>query len=63
MLRALIDQNPIVWMAEVNGFVVDMREMPRELQVIAYGKGIIPHVPADQNEHPNLAGQMQEARG
>jgi hypothetical protein len=47
-LRSLIDRNPLVWMAEVNGFLVDLRDMPREVQVIAYDKGMIPYVPADQ---------------
>ncbi len=47
-LRSLIDRNPLVWMAEVNGFLVDLRDMPREVQVIAYNKGMIPYVPADQ---------------
>ena len=40
--------NPLVWMAEVNGFLVDLRDMPREVQVIAYDKGMIPYVPAGQ---------------
>ena len=44
----LIDQNPLVWMAEVNRFLVDLRDMPREVQVIASDKGMIPYVPADQ---------------
>ena len=35
-------------MAEVNGVLVDMREMPREVQVIAYEKGMIPYIPEDQ---------------
>jgi hypothetical protein len=35
-------------MAEVNGLLVDLRDMPRELQVIAYKKGMIPYVPADK---------------
>jgi hypothetical protein len=48
MLPSLVDQNPLVWMAEVNGVLVDLRDMPRELQVIAYEKGMIPHIPADQ---------------
>ena len=48
MLRSFVDRNPLVWMAEVNGMLVDLREMPRELQVIAYEKGMIPYVPADQ---------------
>ena len=28
--------------------LVDMRDMPREVQVIAYEKGMIPYIPADQ---------------
>jgi hypothetical protein len=48
MLKDFVDQNPLVWLAEVNGIVVDIREMPREVQVIAYEKGMIPYIPADQ---------------
>jgi hypothetical protein len=48
MLRSFVDQNPLVWMAEVNGMLVDLRDMPREVQAIAYGKGLIPYIPADQ---------------
>ena len=48
MLKSFVDQNPLVWMAEVNGMLVDIREMPREVQVIAYEKGMIPYIPADQ---------------
>ena len=31
-----------MWMAEVNGMLVDIREMPRQVQVIAFEKGMIP---------------------
>lgn len=48
MLRGLVDQNPLVWMAELNGMLVDLRDMPREVQVIAHERGIIPYIPADQ---------------
>ena len=48
MLRSFVDQNPVIWMAEVNGSMVDLRDMPREVQVIAYEKGLIPYVPADR---------------
>jgi hypothetical protein len=48
MLASLVDQNPLVWMAEVNGLVVDLRDMPRTVQVIAFEKGMIPYVPADR---------------
>src|SRR4051794_20751082 len=33
MLKSFVDQNPLVWMAEVNGLLVDIRAMPREVQV------------------------------
>ena len=47
-LPSLLDQNPLVWMAEVNGMLVDLRHMPREVQEIAFQKGMIPYIPADQ---------------
>ena len=47
-LPSSIDDNPMVWILQVNGMMVDIRHMPREVQVIAYEKGLIPYVPADQ---------------
>ena len=47
-LPSMRDQNPLVWMAEVDGLLVDLREMPREVQEIAYEKGMIPYIPADR---------------
>jgi hypothetical protein len=47
-LRSLVDRNPRVWMAEVNGLLVDLRNMPREVQEIAFAKGMIPYIPADR---------------
>ena len=46
-LPSLIGSNPLVWMAEVNGLLVDLRTMPREVQEVAFAKGIIPYIPAD----------------
>jgi hypothetical protein len=48
MLPSLVEQNPLFWMAHVNGVLVDLRDMPREVQVIAYEQGAIPHIPADK---------------
>ena len=48
MLRSLIDRNPLVWLAQVNGLLVDLRDMPRDCQVVAYQQGIIPYIPADR---------------
>ena len=47
-LPSMVDQNPLVWMAEVNGLIVDLRTMPREVQAIAFAKGMIPYIPADR---------------
>ena len=47
-LPSMIDRNPLVWMAEVNGLLVDLRTMPREVQEIAFEKGMIPYIPADR---------------
>ena len=49
MLPSLLETNPLVWMAEVNGFLVDLRTMPREVQEIAFEKGMIPYIPADRS--------------
>jgi hypothetical protein len=47
-LPSRIDDNPMVWLLQVNGMMVDIRYMPREVQVIAYEKGLIPYIPADR---------------
>lgn len=41
--QSFVDRNPLVWMAEVNGVLVDLRDMPREVQAIAYEKDMIPY--------------------
>jgi hypothetical protein len=48
-LPSLIDKNPLVWILQVNGLLVDVRHMPSEVQEIAYRKGLIPYIPADRN--------------
>ncbi len=47
-LPSLVDKNPMVWMLEINGLLVDIRHMPREVQAMAYQKGVIPYIPADR---------------
>ncbi len=42
------DSNPMIWILSVNGLMVDVRDMPREFQEIAYDKGLIPYIPADR---------------
>jgi hypothetical protein len=43
-----MDENPMAWMIMVNGFVVDVRSMPRDIQEAAYAKGLIPNIPGDR---------------
>jgi len=46
-LPSRLADNPLVWMAEVSGTIVDLRSAPREWQIAAYQQGLIPYVPAD----------------
>ncbi len=36
---------PKDWLIMVNGFIVDARSMPREVQEMAFQKGLIPYMP------------------
>jgi len=49
-LPSKMDDNLLVWLHEVNGFLVDMRTAPREIQEIAYKDGLIPYIPADRGK-------------
>jgi Domain of unknown function (DUF6398) len=44
-LPSMVDQNPLIWMVQVNGLIVDVRHMPREIQKEAFRKGLIPYIP------------------
>ena len=48
-IGSLVDNNPLIWILSVNGFMVDVRNMPREVQEIAFEKGMIPYIPADRS--------------
>ena len=45
-LPSRIAENPLVLMLSVNGMIVNVPTMPRELQEQAYEVGLIPFVPA-----------------
>jgi hypothetical protein len=42
---AMVDQNPLIWMLEVNGLIIDVRHAPREIQEAAFHQGLIPYIP------------------
>jgi len=44
-LPSMMEKNPLAWMIQVNGLIVDARHMPREIQVEAFLKGLIPYIP------------------
>ena len=45
-LPSHLDDSPLAWMVEVDGFIQDVRDLPLEIQVEACAKGLIPYVPA-----------------
>jgi hypothetical protein len=49
-LPSRLADNPLVWMLQVNGFLMDIRDAPVEAQRIAYEKGLIPYVPAERGD-------------
>ncbi len=42
---AMVDQNPLIWMLEVNGLIIDVRHAPKEIQEAAFRQGLIPYIP------------------
>lgn len=45
-----MDNNPLAWLIQVNGYLIDARMAPREVQEIAYQKGLIPYVPEPKKQ-------------
>jgi hypothetical protein len=44
-LPSQVDDDPLAWYITFNGAAVDARTMPREVQEIAFEKGLIPYLP------------------
>ncbi|WP_028232835.1 DUF6398 domain-containing protein, partial [Paraburkholderia mimosarum] len=47
-LPSQLDRNPLVWLIEINGIIVDARHIPRNLQEEAFRLGVIPFVPGEE---------------
>ena len=45
MLQSGIEESPMAWMIQVDGFIVDARTLKREIQEEAFRKGLIPYLP------------------
>jgi hypothetical protein len=44
-LPSQLEHNPMIWMIEFNGFVVDVRYCEKWVQEEAFKKGLIPYIP------------------
>ena len=40
---SMVDKNPLIWMLEVNGLIIDVRHAPKEIQEAAFRQGLIPY--------------------
>ena len=47
-LPSRMEDNPFLWLVEVDGFVLDARSLPLELQVECAELGLIPYVPTQR---------------
>lgn len=52
-LPSKLDNNPMAWMISVDGFILDARFAPREIQEVAYKQGLIPYIP-DKDESEDI---------
>lgn len=43
--QSIIEKNPLAWLVEVNGLLVDARTLPEDIHVEAWRRGLIPFVP------------------
>jgi hypothetical protein len=44
--RDMLDRNPMVWLLQIDGLLVDARGLPEAFQVELCRRGLIPYVPA-----------------
>ncbi|MHC4322975.1 MAG: DUF6398 domain-containing protein [Planctomycetota bacterium] len=47
-LPSLVGENPLVWMLEVDGLIIDARSAPLEFQQEAFRLGLIPYIPGEE---------------
>ena len=44
--EAMVDASPMIWFIQVDGLIVDARQLPPQLQAQAFDLGVIPYIPA-----------------
>lgn len=50
LLQELIEDNPAIWMLSVDGFIMDARDLPLEIQQEAARRELIPYVPGPRQQ-------------
>jgi hypothetical protein len=48
--RAAEEGSLMRYLSAIVALLVDLRQMPRDLQEIAFAKGLIPYIPADRKD-------------
>jgi hypothetical protein len=57
------EQSRLPWLIRVNGFIVDAREMPREIQEAAFRRGLVPYLPESKADGVQAGEQEQQPPG
>jgi Domain of unknown function (DUF6398) len=58
-IPSMVDKNPVIWMLEINGLIIDVRHAPRQIQEEAFRNGLIPSIPDDTL----LTSQAEKEKG
>jgi len=45
-----MNENPLAWVVNLNGLPIDIRHASKEMQEIAFKKGLIPYIPEEEEE-------------
>lgn len=59
-LPSMVGESPWLWTIMVNGLIFDARYLPREVQVEAFAKGLIPYVYADGDEDSEASADSSD---
>jgi hypothetical protein len=59
--RELLHDNPLAWLVQVNGLLVDARMLPPDVQAEARRRGLIPDLPAQPGE-PNKGAALDASQ-
>jgi len=59
-LPSQLDDSPMAWMLEVDGFILDVRSLPLAIQIEACAKGLIPYVPALRDQARSKASNREK---